>query len=312
MSSSSAVLGLTTRALLSARATGPGRTSPISAGRALRLRLLQANRLPPSSPFTSTSQCSHSAEQRSPKTEMNQQIETNRDGVAAQALSMVVPGTFVIPPISQLPKPLGQKLRFLGSWFVMKTQESITNAALRFTSKPTIFKRAAFKPKRRVIIPTAKALHRSMAEALAAGDRHTISKICSKQLSIPLLASIDARPRGRRYGWELVKYTNKLFYPSIRSHRMAPISRDRNAPIVRQAVVAISSKQRRVEYDSAGQLIPGSEKEMDVVENVAIGCIVDPRSWEQREWRLIGTVKSTTYEGWNVEKEQLKAMLRAP
>jgi protein MBA1 len=219
-------------------------------------------------------------------------------------------GTFVIPPLAQFPKPLGQKLRFLGWWLVIKGQEILTNAALKFTSKPTIFKAAKFKPKRSVIIPTVKALHRSMAEALAAGDKNTINKICSRKLAGPLLASIDARPRGRRYGWELVKYTNKLFYPAIRSHRVSPLSRERHAPIIRQAIVAISSRQRRVQYDAQGQVVPGSEKEIDVVENVAIACIVDPRTWQQGEWRLLGTIKPTTYEGWAEEKELLKNMLR--
>lgn len=185
----------------------------------------------------------------------------------------------------------------------------LTTAALKFSSKPTIFKRARFKGKRSTLIPTAKALHRSMAQALAAGDKDTLNKITSRKLSGALLASIDKRPRGLRYGWELVRYTNKLFYPSIRSHKMSPVSRDREAPIIRQVVVAISSKQRRVVYDAQGAVVPGSEKEMDVVENVAMACIVDGRTWEQGEWRVIGTVKPTTYEGWMAEKAWMKTML---
>lgn len=218
-------------------------------------------------------------------------------------------GTFVIPPLSQFPKTLNHKLRFLGQWMVITGQEALTNAALRFSSKPTIFKAAQFKPNRSLLVPTAKALHRSMAESLATGDKTTLGKICSRKLANTLLATIDARPRGRRYGWEVVAYTNKLFYPTIRSHRMSPVSRERDAPVIRQVVVAISSKQRRFQYDAQGGVVPGSEKVIDVVENVAMACVIDAKTWKQGEWRLVGTVKPTTFEGWLVEKELLKTML---
>jgi protein MBA1 len=192
----------------------------------------------------------------------------------------------------------------------MKGQETITNMTIKWTSKPSVLKRAAYKPKRSLIIPTAKALHSSMATAFASGDRTTIGKICSRKLAGTMLASIDSRPRGCTYGWELVAYTNKLFYPSIRSHKLSPLSRDRYAPIVRQAVVAISSKQRRVQYDAKGQVVPGSEKEIDVIENVTMACVVDAKTWEQSEWCVIGAVKPTTYDGWLVEKAQLNQMLQ--
>lgn len=220
-------------------------------------------------------------------------------------------GTFVLPRPSQFPKPAVEKVKLLYNWSLIKFQEILTNTTLKIMSKPSIFKRALFKPKRSVLIPTAKGLHRAMAEALAAGDKNTIGRICSRKLGSSLLGSIDARPRGRRYGWELVKYTNKLLYPSIKSHRISPLGREKNAPIVRQAVVAISSKQRRVEYDAKGQVVPGSGKEIDVVENVAIACVVDARTWVQGEWRLVGTIHHTTLHAWEEEKELLKVMMQS-
>lgn len=186
------------------------------------------------------------------------------------------------------------------------------NATFRFASKPTIFKRAALDYKKSSLIPTAKALHRSMLEGLASGDKLAINKTCARKLATTLLTSIDSRPRGRRYSWELVKYTNKLFYPSIKSHKLAPTDRERGSPIIRQVVVAISSKQRRGVYDSSGLVIPGSEKEMDVVENVTIATLIDPKNgYKQYDWRIIGTIKPTTLESWAKDKKIMEAVVRS-
>ena len=220
-------------------------------------------------------------------------------------------GTFILPPLSQFPKPLGQKIRLLWNWFSAKVQEAIVNATVRFASKQTIFKRAALRYKKSSLIPTAKALHRSMLEGLASGDKMAINKTCSRKLATTLLTSIDSRPRGRRYSWELVKYTNKLFYPSIKSHKIAPIDRERGSPLIRQMVVAISSKQRRGVYDAEGRVIPGSEKEMDVVD-VAITTLIDPKNgYKQYDWRIIGTLKPTTLETWAKDKELIEEMVRS-
>ncbi|KAK4125071.1 hypothetical protein N657DRAFT_643875 [Parathielavia appendiculata] len=311
--SSSSRLGLRARELLFARLTGPARIWPLSV---TRMCLVQAHGLHTSQSKSAMTRVAaehatpRMTNQASPKTEMAQKMDGNLSEWTAEALSMVIPATFVLPPFSQFPKPLIQKLRLLSQWVRMKLQETVANMVVKFSSKPTIFKAARFKPNRSALIPTAKALHRSMAAALADGDKDTINRVCSRRLAGSLLASIDSRPRGRRYGWELVAYTNRAFYPSIKSHRMSPGSRERNAPVVRQAVVAISSRQRRVQYDAQGQVIPGSEKEMDVVENLAFGCVIDPRTWQQSEWRIIGTLKPTTVEGWLEEKKHLETLLQ--
>jgi len=183
---------------------------------------------------------------------------------------------------------------------------------MRFASKPTIFKRAALDYKKSSLIPTAKALHRSMLEGLASGDRLAINKACARKLATTLLMSIDSRPRGRRYSWELVKYTNKLFYPTIKSHKLVPIDRERGAPIIRQVVVAISSKQRRGVYDAEGRVIPGSEKEMDVVEHVAMATLLLPKEgYKQQEWRLIGIIQPSTLESWTKDQKIMEAMIRS-
>jgi protein MBA1 len=190
----------------------------------------------------------------------------------------------------------------LYTWAIYKIQETATNLAIKIASKPSIFRRALLKTNRSSDILTAKALHRTLAEALAAGDKHTIARICPRKFSAPLLTSIDARPRTRRYGWELVAYTKTAYYPTIKAQRLAPLLPTKGSPILRQVVVAISSRQRRVVYDAQGQVVPGSEKEMDVIENVAIGCIIDGHTYKQGDWRILGSVKPSTLEGHQREK----------
>ncbi|KAK4164150.1 hypothetical protein QBC43DRAFT_237581 [Cladorrhinum sp. PSN259] len=243
----------------------------------------------------------------SPSPRRSQAMKQAQGGSAASsaAISIVFPGTFVRPPFSQFPNSPGKWLRFMKHMVWAKFQERLQSFLMKWQSKPTFFKRARWQRNNAAVILTAKGLHRSMAEAFASGDKATIRKVCTSNLGTPLLAAIDSRPRGLRYGWELVEYTKKLSYPSIRASRIMPTAREATAPIVRQVVVAIASKQRRVEYDDSprggGAIVPGSEKEVNVVENVAIAQIINPLSWEASEWRLLGTVKSTTLEDWETE-----------
>ncbi|KAK4232323.1 hypothetical protein QBC38DRAFT_405742 [Podospora fimiseda] len=219
-------------------------------------------------------------------------------------INMVFPGTFVRPPLSEFPKHPMQLFRFLKHMILAKMGEQLQLTLMKWKSKPTLFTRAIWQHKHSAVVLTAKGLHRSMAEAFVAGDKSTISHICTTSMGTPLLGAIDKRPRNRRYGWE-IEYTKKTAYPALRSSRLMPTSPNPNANLVRQAVVAIASKQRRVEHDDSprggGQIVPGSEKEIEVIENVVIVQLVNPHTWEPGEWRIVGTVKPTTLEGWEAE-----------
>lgn len=221
-------------------------------------------------------------------------------------MTVVFPGTFIRPPLSQWPKGIMNWLYFFGQLVMTELVEIGSAAMIKFTSKPTLFKRAIFKHNKSAIILTAKALHRQMAEALATGDKETLRKVCVARFATALRASIDSRPKGRRYGWELVEYTNKLWYPSIRSYRMTPLSKLKGAPVVQQVVVALSSKQRRVEYDDSrkgqGKMVPGSEREVDVVEYVALVNIINAKTFTSDTWKILGVIKPTTLESWSAEK----------
>ncbi|KAK4189179.1 hypothetical protein QBC35DRAFT_151992 [Podospora australis] len=244
--------------------------------------------------------------QRSPKVG-RMEMESDYVGLLkSENIQTILPGTLVRPPLSRWPNDAKSWVRFLWEILKVRTMEAFVNSGIKFQSKPSILKRAIVRRNKSAAVSAAKALHRQLAEALATGDKETIQKVCIKKLSTSLIATVDARPRGRRYGWELVEYTQQFWYPSIRSFRMVPVLKGKDAPIQKQAVVAISSKQRRVEYDDSrkgqGKMVPGSEKEVDVVEYVTIGAMMDGRTYESDAWKIVGLIKATSPEDWAMER----------
>ncbi|KAK3695511.1 hypothetical protein B0T22DRAFT_109523 [Podospora appendiculata] len=231
--------------------------------------------------------------------------------LSSAAVSMILPATFVRPPLSSFPREPRKFLAF--SWELAKIRFSdiMQRIMITFSSKPSMFKRARWRANNKSLIPVAKALHRTFSEAVATGDGEALQRVVVNQLLVPLMSSIETRPKGRRYGWELVRYNKPLSYPRITSHKLALLGQG-DSPIIRQAVVTIASRQRRVEYDDSpagrGRVVLGSEKEVDLVENLLITTTVNPRTWVQDDWRIFATVRQTTPEDWEAEQVLLKAL----
>lgn len=185
----------------------------------------------------------------------------------------------------------------------------------QISTKPTIFGRAKWKADRSKLVPMAKAMHREMSEALARGDKPGLRRLLSEGTFKKLAASIDARRRGRRFGWELVRYTKA---PWIADHKVnvMPLPFPGVAPpAIRQVVVAIPSRQRLVEFDDTrgGAVVEGSERERDMLEYVVLVQVIDAKTREPSEWRLWGTTKETTLQEWRamvdaVKKEEEKGV----
>jgi protein MBA1 len=226
--------------------------------------------------------------------------------------------TFVRPPISRFPL----RPSFLKDYIFVKAQNLISRIAIVWSSKPSLFKRAQFKSDKAKLVPTAKALHRAMYDAVARGDKEALRQVCGVQLRQRFETAIDSRPPGRRYGWELVRYNKTLWrYPRIVDNKVAipPLdvtTKDHRPPILRQVVVAIASRQRRVEYDyskqGGGKVVPGSEKEVDVVENVVLNRTLDRDTFvPNADWVITALLGETTPEKWAEESELLKQYERA-
>lgn len=177
-----------------------------------------------------------------------------------------------------------------------------------FSSKPSLLKKARYRLNNSATVLTAKALHRSLAEAVASGDKRVLGKICASVMGHTIMAAIDTRSKNRRYTWELVRYNGSWRNPRMVTQMVVPTTTDGSGPLLRQAVVSISSRQRRTQEvlrNGVWTTIPGSVKEADVTENLAMICLVNPRTWQQGEWRIVGTVPITTAEDWFFEKEMI-------
>ncbi|KAH8884302.1 hypothetical protein GQ53DRAFT_662189, partial [Thozetella sp. PMI_491] len=216
-------------------------------------------------------------------------------------------GTYVTPPLGRFP------FSFNFAWTLNKRRFLDWVALFLFSwgSKPKFLKAATWKPKRSGIASQAKALHRTMGEALAAGDKQTLQSICIPALATKLGAVVDSRRRGVRKGWELVRYNQTWRYPRLADRKLRVTAHPslKNLPAIYQAVVSIASRQRLVEYDDSpaggGRVVPGSEKEVDIVEHLVLISTVDVNTYKQSEWKIWGTIKETTPESLEFEEQTM-------
>ena len=219
--------------------------------------------------------------------------------------------TFVRPPLSQFPRSPSKLSRFVYVWAKQKIMDFASLVLFKISTKPSFFKGATFKLHKKQIIPTAKAMHSTMCEALARGDRRALKAICCTPLYSRLGGIIEGRPRGKRYGWELVRYNKTLVYPRVVDDKLIMMG---VGMLARQAVVAIASRQRRVEYDDSpagrGRVVPGSEKGVDLMEYVVLTSTINSRTNRQNEWLLYGTIKPTTLESYEADKATLAELER--
>ncbi|KAK3331074.1 hypothetical protein B0H66DRAFT_87160 [Apodospora peruviana] len=263
-----------------------------------------------SRPFSNSLVLSSSAEARQRYGMVSPTAERSRLGrqISAAEFAMILPGTFIPPFFTSFPHHPRVLFPFIWEYIKSSFKDRLQIMLGALSSKPSLFKGPQLKLNSSSVPATAKALHRSMSEAFALGDTKTLEKVCVNKMSSMLASSIDARPKGRRYTWEVVRYNKRWRYPRVISQRMAKLDNASSAPLVRQAVVRICSRQRRVELDGKGQVVAGSEKEANLVENIAMVALVNPVTWKQSEWRIVGTFKETTPESWESEKAMIKVV----
>ncbi|KAI0547555.1 hypothetical protein F4679DRAFT_361492 [Xylaria curta] len=213
--------------------------------------------------------------------------------------SYLLPYTIVPPPVWRFPR---SPIKFAQMvWLIGKNRFVAFGSMLLiyFMSMRTKgFGWPKFRSGKRSCIPAAKALHMQMSEAVAAGDKETLRRICSNGLFQTLAGAIDSRSPGTRTEWELVRYDNKLRFPRIADFRVTyqPKGVGTQMRILKQAVVSISSVQRLMRYDNRGALVPGSERERHMMEHLVLQSVVHDGTYETGPWQLWGTLPEMSFE----------------
>lgn len=206
--------------------------------------------------------------------------------------------TFVVPPVSRFPKEFKPLMSYLWNIIRIKASDFVLARHARFQSQPGWRQKPLISLKKGPLITQAKAMHRQMNEAIASGDVDALEKLVDSALYYPLAANIHQRPKGRTCTWELVRYNKE---PRVVSHKIMPVAE----LLLWQVVVSIPSRQRVVEHER-GRVVPGSEKELDLVENVVIGTMLNKDTWATHGWKILATVQPMTPEKWEREKETVK------
>ncbi|KAI0877956.1 hypothetical protein GGS24DRAFT_444784 [Hypoxylon argillaceum] len=222
-------------------------------------------------------------------------------------ISFLILHTIVPPPIWKF--PLSPVTSAKLAWLIIK------NRAMALQWRLGVYIGSAyeggrvrwprFRARKRDCVPAAKVLHAQVAEALAAGDKDTLRRVCVAETYKTLAEVIDARAPRLRTEWALVRYDRPLLYPRIAdfrvSYQAAPGGRPADTRLVKQAVVSISSVQRIARYfDGADGLsvpVPGSERVRHLTEHVVLQCeIKDKGDYEAGPWRYWGTMPEMSYE----------------
>ncbi|KAI1349910.1 hypothetical protein F5Y01DRAFT_287404 [Xylaria sp. FL0043] len=254
--------------------------------------------------ISATAACRGSAahsygQQKSRGTQVRRQPREQGQQKAAEVMSsFLLPYTIVPPPIWRFP---ANPITFAKMIYLLARNRAVSLAArlgVYFVSmeKPSGkgYQWPSFRPRKRAAIPTAKALHVQMSEAVASGDKETLRRICMPELFQTLAGAIDARPSNVRHEWELVRYVNKWYYPRLSDFRVT-YQNGRNAKLVKQAVVSIASVQRLTRYDD-GQGSPPAARERHMVEHIVLQAEVHDKTFVTEPWRVWGTLPEMSYE----------------
>ncbi|KAI1370717.1 hypothetical protein F4677DRAFT_345317 [Hypoxylon crocopeplum] len=228
------------------------------------------------------------------------------------AMTLLIPYTFVAPPLWRYPRHPTKFVHML--WLHVKARFSglLGLLSTKLASQPTtIFSKPRFQFHRSAVIPTAKAMHVQMSEAIAAGDKETLRNICTPELFQTLGATIDARPKGVRAEWELVCYYQRWRYPRLADCRVGfrPSQNGSMSP-VKQAVVSIASVQKITSYDTSkgGVKIAGSERVRHLTEHIVLQAVTNKDTYESGPWKIWGTLSETNYEEYLAETKDMESI----
>ncbi|KAK7946517.1 uncharacterized protein PG986_010838 [Apiospora aurea] len=227
-------------------------------------------------------------------------------------VTFLLPQTLVAPPLSRYPGRPASSCRWPGSPTSLASGTTRRCCSSRSPPCPTIRRGPASRSAAGVILPTAKALHLEMNEALARGDKETLRRICTNEFYQKLAGIIDARPRGHRAEWELIKYRSTFTYPCITEDKIGLMPTPGGIQkAYRQAIVSIASVQRMVRHVPNEARPVVTEKPM--LEHLVLSSQVDHTdTYGQTPWKVWGTLQESTLESYLEAKEVEEWMAKNP
>ncbi|OHE95883.1 hypothetical protein CORC01_08880 [Colletotrichum orchidophilum] len=246
---------------------------------------------------------------------LNKQASQGDGGYSASEIEksmamahIMLPGTFVALPFSQLEKTPKAIWEYTFARLKQRAQDFLTVFGAKVSSMPTWTTRPRCKLNRVKLVPEAKALHRRLGEAMAAGDKDTLREICTPALFQTLSAAVSRRKTTERLTWELLRYDGR---PRVVSHKVAMMPPLGRAPIVQQVVVAISSSQKLGKVDrTTGKPVKGGLRVQKQTEYFVMSRQFDPKTWAPKKWLVWGNTSATTMEDWELEKKGMADMER--
>ncbi|KAI0162146.1 hypothetical protein GGR57DRAFT_453229 [Xylariaceae sp. FL1272] len=208
--------------------------------------------------------------------------------------------TMIPPPIRRWSRSPGEFLRMAKLVGTMRTRQILSHIGIKFMSMPTFFSWPAFKFNKGACVPTVKAMHVMMNEAVASGDMGTLRNICALEWYEVLAGGIQTRPRNTTMEWELVNYHREPHLASFMVNFQPPAYPGDPMQLIKQAVVCIESTQRLSKVVN-GVKEPGKPK--TIKELIVVQAEIDQKTYEQGPWQIWGTVNEQSYKQLVEEKQ---------
>ncbi|SPN99762.1 uncharacterized protein DNG_02613 [Cephalotrichum gorgonifer] len=219
---------------------------------------------------------------------------------------MLLPGTFVPLPLSKWPMSPLRFFKYLYARLRTAGECTLMTWGFRLSSMPKGTFRPRFKPQTRQIVPTARALHRRLNEAIAAGDLASLREVCHEPLYNILARTVAGRKKGETLEWAVVKSHSPLLLPRTVFHRAAIVPDSRWGQ--QSAVVRFDTTQRLTRRGPDGEPVKGGAKAQRKTENMVIMRSVDGKNYEPEEWKVWGFEEEMTLEAWEEMKRGEKIL----
>ncbi|KAI1258914.1 hypothetical protein F5Y18DRAFT_411817 [Xylariaceae sp. FL1019] len=208
--------------------------------------------------------------------------------------------TMVPPPIRRWSRSPGEFFRMSKLVGTMRMRQILSHLGLKFMSMPTFFSWPVLKFNKGACVPTVKAMHVMMNEAVASGDVGTLRNICAMEWYEVLAGGIQTRPKNTTMEWELVNYHHEPRLASFMVNFQPPTYPGEPMMLIKQAIVCIESTQRLSKVVNG---VKEPAKPKTIREFIVVQAEIDQKTYESGPWKIWGLVNEQSYRQLVAEKE---------